>query len=135
MTVVDASVLVSAFYPADVFHITSSNWLRRQIRAGQLLLAPTLLQAEVAGAIARRTQEPDRAYRAVRWIRALPELELVTIDDGLGALAAELAIELKLRGADAVYVALAVERGLPFYTWDREQRERTARVVDAREPT
>ena len=32
----------------------------------------------------------------------------------------ELAIRLRLRGADAVYVALAEQLGIPIVTWDGE---------------
>jgi predicted nucleic acid-binding protein len=55
---------------------------------------------------------------------------LVVLPDGalwdaaLGAAAAR-----SLRGADAVYVALADLLDLPLVTWDREQRERAGRRV------
>jgi predicted nucleic acid-binding protein len=36
---------------------------------------------------------------------------------------------MRLRGADAVYVALARRLGMPLVTWDAEQRERAKPVV------
>jgi predicted nucleic acid-binding protein len=55
----------------------------------------------------------------------------VEIDEGLGRLAAELAASLRLRGADAVYVAVASVTGERLVTWDREVVSRAARAVDA----
>ena len=45
-----------------------------------------------------------------------------------------MAIELQLRGADAIYVALAAQIGIPLITWDREQFERGAQRVITRQP-
>ena len=46
----------------------------------------------------------------------------VTVE--LGMLAAVAARTTAVRGADAVYLALAAELGIPLVTWDRQQRER-----------
>ena len=134
MTVVDASVLVSAFNPIDYFHTLSRDWLRRRIRAGDQMHAPVLLQSEVAGALTRRTGDQALGLRASRWIHALPELQLVVVDESLGALAADLAVALRLRGADAVYVALAAQLTLPLTSWDDEQIKRGGQHVTAQRP-
>lgn len=134
MTVADASVLVSWFHEADQYHQASRIWLRRHLLGRGKIVAPMLLQSEVAGALTRRTGDQAIGNRAARWIRSLPEIQLVPIDEALGELAATLAVELRLRGADAVYVAVAVQLHLPLVTWDREQRERGGQRVDARRP-
>lgn len=134
MTVIDASVLVNWFHRADPFHAASRAWLRAHLLGGGNLVGPVLLQCEVAGALTRRTGDQNMGRRAARWIRALPELHLVPVDDTLGQLATDLAVELSLRGADAIYVSLAAHLQLPLYTWDREQRERGGHRVDVRQP-
>ncbi|CAA9315995.1 MAG: hypothetical protein AVDCRST_MAG93-5498, partial [uncultured Chloroflexia bacterium] len=45
-------------------------------------------------------------------IRMLPNLILVPLDEDLANSAAQLAADLKLRGADAVYIALAAQLSL-----------------------
>lgn len=53
----------------------------------------------------------------------------------VSVLVSELAIDLRLRGADAVYVAVADQLSLPLVSWDVEQRERAAARVEVIVPT
>ncbi len=94
------------------------------ITRGELLAAPALLLAEVAGAVSRRTGRPELAARAIDLLEQLPNSRLVTVDPQLARLAARLAGQLGLRGGDALYVALAQQLGFTLVTWDREQAER-----------
>jgi len=45
-----------------------------------------------------------------------------------------VAANLGLRGADAVYIALAQQLGVTLVTWDREQLTRGAAMVLTRTP-
>jgi predicted nucleic acid-binding protein len=128
--VVDASVVVSRLVPHDVHHEASRRWLMQYIADGGLLISPTLLLAEVAGAVARRTGKPRLARRAVAAVLRLPALRLVPVDEALARAAASLAGRFRVRGADAVYIAAAAALGVPLATWDLEQRERAAHVVE-----
>lgn len=128
--VVDASVVVSRLVAHDVHHETSRRWLTQHVADGGLLISPTLLLAEVAGAVARRTGKPRLALRAVTAVLSLPTLRLVPVDEVLARAAASLAGQFRVRGADAVYIAAAAALGVPLATWDLEQRERAAHVVE-----
>jgi predicted nucleic acid-binding protein len=132
--VVDASVVVSRLVGHDVHHEASRRWLTRHVAEGGLVVAPALLLPEVAGAVARRTTEPRLAQRAVAAVLRLPALRLVVVDESLARLAARLAARFRLRGADAVYVAVAARLRLPLVTWDVEQRERAAPLVAVTRP-
>jgi predicted nucleic acid-binding protein len=132
--VVDASVWVSRLVDGDTHHELCTSWLERQTSAGGLVIAPTLVLAEVAGAISRRTRRPELAHQAVEAMQALPGLRLVSIDPPLADLAARLASDHGLRGADAVYVATASHLGLPLCTLDSEQLHRAGPVVAASTP-
>ncbi len=137
--VVDASVMVAVLYPQDPFHEVSRDWFNHHLQAGHHLAGPLLLMSEVGGVIRRETGDAVLARQAVHWLYALPELQRYPLDEALARLAADLAVDLAvdlaLRGADAVYVALAAQLQLPLRTWDRQQRERGGQVVDAREPS
>ncbi len=124
MYVVDASVWVSRFVPNDIHHQSSYHWLEVTLNSGELLAAPALLLVEVAGAVSRRTGRPELAARAVDLLEQLPNSRLVTVDAQLARLAARLAGQHRLRGADAPYVALAQQLGFSLVTWDQEQAER-----------
>ena len=60
-------------------------------------------------------------------MQRLLQTRLVPVEADLARRSARIARELKLRGADAVYVALARRLGIPLVTWDRDQLEQ-ARV-------
>lgn len=132
--VVDASVWASFAMPRDGFHNPSHDWLVSVRRASVALVGPTLVLAEVTGAIVRRTGSHEAARNALRALRQIGSVELVAIDDALGTEAAELAAGLRLRGADAVYVATAAHLGGPLVTWDAEMITRTRGVIEARQP-
>lgn len=134
MTVIDASVWVSRLVPQDVNHKASHFWLENQIAQNQRLIAPVLLLAEVAGAIARRTGSSQLARQAIKQMLQIPALHIVAVDYQLGQTATDLAAELHLRGADAIYVALAFRLKIPLVSWDAEQLERAGKLVQTITP-
>ena len=135
MYVVDASVWVSRFILDDVHHQPSRRWLDRQVAHEEAIVASALALAEVAGAISRRTGRSDLGTRAIASLQRLPSASLIPVDVELAQLGADLAAGLRLRGADALYVALARRLGVPLVTWDREQRERGREAIVAWTPT
>jgi predicted nucleic acid-binding protein len=128
--VVDASVVVSHLVPHDVHHAACRAWLARHVSDGGLVIAPALLLPEIAGAVARRTGVPRLARRAVEAVLRLHAFRLIPMDADLARIAADLAGRLRLRGADAVYIAAAATLRLPLVTWDAEQRQRGARIIE-----
>ena len=127
--VVDASVWVSRLVSEDIFHIPVRDWMKTQ-RAGNVeFLAPSLLLAEVGGAISRRTGSPKLGKKAIEQLQNLPGLRLVEMDNGLVSEAAQLAAELGLRGADSTYVAVASRLNLPLVSLDADQKERAGKKI------
>jgi predicted nucleic acid-binding protein len=126
--IVDASVWVAYFYGRDHHSSATVPWLEALLLAGERLSAPSLMLAEVGGALARRTS-PDLGRLAVERLRATSQLTLVPMTDDLMVLATELAIALPARGADSVYIATARLLGQPLVTWDREQHDLGGSVV------
>jgi predicted nucleic acid-binding protein len=134
MIVVDASVIVSRLIPDDVNHSASRDWLTQHIQENIRIVAPIILLAEVGGAVARRTGSAD-AQKAVTLLQRIPRLRLVPIEARLGRHAAQLAIQLNLRGADAIYVAVAHRLGIPLVSWDGEHRNRAGTIITVQLPT
>ena len=75
------------------------------------------------------------AVRALSEVSRMPTVRLVALAQTGAVLAARLAALLRLRGADAVYVALATELAMTLVTWDREQLERAANAARVRTPS
>jgi predicted nucleic acid-binding protein len=135
MTVVDASVMVSALHPADINHDLCRTWLSQQIAARTPLAAPYLLLSELAGSIARVTGQPSAGHVALATVLAIPTLTFVPYLDEPPTLAATLASDLRLRGADATYVAIASQLGMDLVSLDKEQLERGGQYVVTRRPS
>lgn len=134
MIVIDASVWVSRLMLDDAFHEVSRAWMGEVVEAGEMLVAPIILLAEVAGAIARRTGNPRLGHQSVQQIRQVPTLQIIDIDNSLGDYAAQVASDLRLRGADATYVAVADRFDIPLVTWDQELLDRAGAVISVQMP-
>ena len=134
MVVVDASVWASRLVPQDVHHEASRRWFETFATDGGRLVAPVLLLPEIAGAISRRTGVPDLARQAVQQLQRMRTLRLVALDRRLGQAASRLAADLRLRGADATYVAIADQLKIPLLTWDNEHVEKAGKRITVRLP-
>jgi predicted nucleic acid-binding protein len=71
---------------------------------------------------------------AVLRVLALPGLKLVALSEGLAQQAARRASRHFLKGADAIYVALAASSKAPLVTLDDEMLERGAEAVKTLTP-
>lgn len=135
MTVVlDASVYVSMLKQEEPNHAASQKWYNEALASGTPLAAPLPFLAEVAGAISRTTGDTQLAEDVLAQIQALGVIELVLVDDFLGIRAAEIAARHRLRGCDALYVALAEQLGAVLVTLDQEQLERGTAVIPTHLP-
>ena len=133
MIVVDASVWVSYYNFADANNAASATWFKQQLNSQTPLVIPTLALPEIGGAIARRMDQ-TQARNIISNLRNLSSLIIIEVDDTLGRQAATLAIDLRLRGADAVYVAVAQYFNLPLITWDVEIINRSKNVIQVNTP-
>lgn len=127
--VVDASVWVGVLIPQDAHHAACRAWIGRELTARTPLVIPGHALAEVAGAIARRTGSPADGRQGVATVLAVPGLRLVPVDASLARAAADAAADRLLRGADAVYAAVAHALNLPLVTLDAELHRRAAGFV------
>ena len=134
MVVIDASVYVSRLRRQEVYHVESVRLLEAITAHEVSVLCPEILLPEVAAALARGLDDTELACRAAAHLRRLPGHRFVAVDRALGDLAARLAAECHLRGCDAIYAALAQREGARLITWDKQQRERAAAVVETLTP-
>ncbi len=108
MIVVDASVWVGILLPFDEFNAASEAWLATVSDGDEIFTAPVIVLPEVAGAITRRTRSVEIADRGRQFVERTVGTALVRVDHDLA--------DLGLRGADAIYVALAERLGCPLVT-------------------
>lgn len=122
--IIDASVLVSAFRTDEFNHRDSVAFLKAAIARETILCAPTILFPEVVAAFARPTRNGYLSAQIAAQIRELLVIELFSIDIPLALAAETSAQEFFLRGADAIYSALASRLGAPLVTLDKEMLDR-----------
>ena len=131
---IDASVFVAAGRPSEP-GFADSRALLHALRQNDIpLIEPALLITEIAAAFRRADGNPATARSYALAIRSLPRLTLLAIDGRLAERATVLAVEYALRGADAIYVAVALQYGARLITLDREQLERSPKAVSACRP-
>jgi len=129
MYTLDANIFLRDLEPHNPEYPVCHALIERLQTASLPIVVPLLLFAEIAGALSRELHDPIRGRMAVMVLRSLPNLTGVALDAILAYEAADLAADCALRGADAVYVAVARQCGGTLVTLDREVRERAARVV------
>lgn len=132
--VVDASVLVAATRPSEPFHVDAQACLQNLTSNRISLLVPNIALAEMAAALSRSGAEARLAVRVVEAYRQNPDFLVVPVDDTLADGAVIVASYQRIRGCDAVYVALAEQRAAILITLDNEQRLRTPSTVLAQTP-
>ncbi|MCX7167264.1 MAG: type II toxin-antitoxin system VapC family toxin [Rhodocyclales bacterium] len=132
--IVDASVWVASVLNKDTHHEVSLAFMHRFVKEQQIATVPLLVWAEIAGAVARRTGNTDRGMKVAELFAAKIWVKGVPLDASLASEAMRLAAKLRLRGADAVYVALAAACREPLVTLDAEMLERARGVAEAFTP-
>ncbi|MFZ5819813.1 MAG: type II toxin-antitoxin system VapC family toxin [Chloroflexota bacterium] len=131
---VDASVHINALNAREQGSRESQAFLARVEDERLEVICPTLLVAEAAAALSRALGDPEQGLAFACAIRDLPNLALVPLDEPLADLAAELAARHRLRGADAVYAAVAQRHGALLVTNDRQQLERLEGILPVARP-
>jgi len=125
---------VNAFNPHEDGHAESLQILTAVLERGDPIIVPALLLPEMASAVARVTDDSVGALQYANATAALPHLTLVTLTPAMARQAAELASTHRLRGADAVYLAVARRYGTTLVSRDDEQRARGSAVAPCQTP-
>ena len=134
MAVIDASVYVALVNAHEAAHASSWAWFGQANFAGEPMYAPVILLAEVAAALGRGAGDPALAHRVVQQLLHSRVIELALVTTTMAERAAAIAADYRIRGCDAIYVALAEQLGDELVTLDRQQLERGRAVVVTREP-
>jgi predicted nucleic acid-binding protein len=134
MYTVDASVWVNGFDQRESGQETSRQVLELLRAQAIPIFEPILVLAEVAGAISRTRQDPARAEAFALTLGQLPNVTILPLDEALGQQALALAAQHGLRGADAVYAAVAQQAGCTLISLDHEHLTRLAGLISVQTP-
>ncbi|MFC2029414.1 type II toxin-antitoxin system VapC family toxin [Chloroflexota bacterium] len=134
MAVIDASVYIALVNAHEKEHSSSSAWFEQVRTAVESIVAPVILLSEVATALSCGVGDPTLAHRVVQQLARSQVIELLPVTLAMAEHAAVIAAEHRIRGCDAVYVALADQLNDTLVTLDRQQLERGAALVTVRSP-
>jgi predicted nucleic acid-binding protein len=135
MFTIDTSVHINALNSTEEGSLESQAFLEQASRRPWPIFSPTLLLVEVAAAVARAFDNAEKGAMVAQAVRNLPAQIWVPLDESLADEAALLGAERRLRGADAVYAAVARRYGTTLVTRDRQQLERLQATLPAMTPT
>jgi predicted nucleic acid-binding protein len=130
----DASVHINALNAQEAGSKASQAFLERVEHENLEMVCPSLLIPEMAAALARAFDNNEKSLALALAIQHLPNLTLVSLDEPLAASAAEMAALYRLRGADAVYAAVAKLHQATLVTMDHQQLERLTGVLPVMQP-
>jgi predicted nucleic acid-binding protein len=131
---IDASVFLNAFNRSERGHSESLRLLAAIEKAGDPVIVPALVVAEIASAIARTTSDRDAALMYASATASLPHVTLVPITAAVAMDTADIAATYRLRGSDASYVAVAEKYATTLVSLDQEHLRKGSRVALCQTP-
>jgi len=134
VAVIDASVYVALISAHEKDHASSWEWFEQAQATHEPMAAPVILLAEVAAALSRGIGDSVLAQRVVQQLKRSGVIDLLPLTLALAERAAIIAADHRIRGSEAVYIALADQLSDCLITLDRQQLERGAAIVTTREP-
>jgi predicted nucleic acid-binding protein len=122
--VLDASVAVAAFRPNEPLHAVCVKRLTPLLKGHDSIVVPVIFRIEVSSALARS------GFTAAQVERFAGSLLSYATEVAIGPIRAQriqrVAVAARLRAADAIYVWVAHQKGLPLVTADEEIRQRAS---------
>lgn len=134
MYCLDASVVTNSFIEKEEYHKFSKRLVDKIKEENISVVLPEIVFPEVASAISRGLDDYRIALRFTEQLRQIPNFVFIPIDAELSTLAAKFAATNKLRGSDAIYVAVAFIFNVKLITLDSEQKDRVNGLVRALTP-
>jgi predicted nucleic acid-binding protein len=134
MYCIDASVFINAEIVGEEFHEYSAKLMQNIRDRGITIIVPEIILPEISSAIARGTDNPEKALEFVKELRQIPNIVFVPIDREISDHASKLAAECRLRGCDAIYVAVASLFRAKLISLDKQQMERSLKCIKTATP-
>ena len=130
MYCIDASVLTAVFDENDKFHDHSLSFFRYIIKVGDEIIIPALALAELAGALARKGNKVNDIIDYLNVLKSFGNIKFVDLSLELCEFSADIAMQLKVKGSDSVYIAVSHKYGLKLVTNDNQQYERGKTMIE-----
>ena len=128
----DSSVIVAALRKQEIHHNVARNILEKVKNGEYIAIEPYIVLVEIVAAIKRRTGSIELANRVKDDLLAINNINFTDLESIRADAAAEIAINMGVRGMDAIVIQIAKEFGIPLISLDMEMIEKSRSFVDAR---
>ena len=128
----DSSVIVAALRKQEVHHEAAKNLLEKVKDGNHIAIEPYIVLIEVVAAIKRRTGSTELAKRVKNDFMAIDTINFTDLESIRASDASEIAMNLGVRGMDAIVIQTAKEFNVPLITLDKEMIEKAKSFVDIR---
>lgn len=128
----DSSVIVAALRKQEVHYEAAKNLLEKVKDGNHIAIEPYIVLIEVVAAIKRRTGSTELAKRVKNDFLAIDTINFTDLESTRASDASEIAMNLGVRGMDAIVIQTAKEFNVPLITLDKEMIEKAKSFVDIR---
>jgi predicted nucleic acid-binding protein len=128
----DSSVIVAALRKQEVHYEDAKNLLEKVKDGNHIAIEPYIVLIEVVAAIKRRTGSTKLAKRVKNDFLAIDTINFTDLESTRANDASEIALNLGVRGMDAIVIQTAKEFNIPLITLDKEMIEKAKSFVDIR---
>ena len=128
----DSSVIVAALRKQEVHYEAAKNLLEKVKDGNHIAIEPYIVLIEVVAAIKRRTGSTELAKRVKNDFLAIDTINFTDLESTRASDASEIAMNLGVRGMDAIVIQTAKEFNVPLITLDKEMIEKAKLFVDIR---
>jgi len=128
----DSSVIVAALRKQEVHYEDAKNLLEKVKDGEYIAIEPYIVLIEIVAAIKRRTGSTKLAKRVKNDFLAIDTINFTDLESTRANDASEIAMNLGVRGMDAIVIQTAKEFNIPLITLDKEIIEKAKSFVDIR---
>lgn len=125
-------MIVAALRKQEVHYEASKNLLEKVKDGNHIAIEPYIVLIEVVAAIKRRTGSTELAKRVKNDFLAIDTINFTELESIRASDASEIAMNLGVRGMDAIVIQTAKEFNVPLITLDKEIIEKAKSFVDIR---
>lgn len=125
-------MIVAALRKQEVHHEAAKILLETVKDGKHIAIEPYIVLIEVVAAIKRRTGSTELAKRVKNDILAIDTINFTDLESTRAGYASEIAMNLGVRGMDAIIIQTAKEFNIPLITLDKEMIEKARSFVDIR---
>ncbi|KAF5418932.1 MAG: putative nucleic acid-binding protein, contains PIN domain [Candidatus Methanocomedens sp.] len=125
-------MIVAALRKQEVHYEDAKNLLEKVKDGNHIAIEPYIVLIEIVAAIKRRTGSTKLAKRVRNDFLAIDTINFTDLESTRANDASEIALNLGVRGMDAIVIQTAKEFNIPLITLDKEMIEKAKSFVDIR---